>query len=95
MMISQGNAAWNLYNREKKTVCIKYYSWEPWKLNHLTVLNFEMCLGQYLQYLGSGNFQNTELIAGLSDQQRQLFCWTDAVFAGLGHRSTRLFRRLR
>ena len=58
-------------------------------------MNLETCLEQYL---GNGNFQNTELIAVLSDQQRQLFCWTDAradaVFAGLGHRSTRLFLRL-
>ena len=61
------------------------------KLNNWTVLNLEMCLEQYL---GNGNFWNTELIAGLSDQQRQLFCWTDVVFGGLGHRSTRLFQRL-
>ena len=27
VIISQGNAAWN--TREKKTVCIKYYTWEP------------------------------------------------------------------
>ena len=40
------------------------------------------------------NFQKPELIAGLSDQHRQLFCWTEAVFAGLGHRSGGLFRRL-
>ena len=38
--------------------------------------------------------KKTEVIAGLSDQHGQLFCWTDAVFAGLGHRSGRLFRRL-
>ena len=41
------------------------------------------------------NFQKLELIAGLSDQHRQLFCWTDSVFAGLGHRSSGLFRRLK
>ena len=38
--------------------------------------------------------RKTELIAGLSDHHRQVFCWTDAVFVVLGHRSTRLFRRL-
>ena len=32
---------------------------------HRTVLNFEMCVEQY--HLGNGNFQKTELIAGLSD----------------------------
>ena len=81
------------YDR-KNTICIKYYTWEPRKLYNQTVLNLEMCLKQYL---GNGNFWNThdtELIAGLSDQQRWLFCWTDAVFGVLGHRSTRLFRRL-
>ena len=47
------------------------------------------------QYLGNVNLKiKTELIAGLSDHHRQVFCWTDAVFAGLGHWSTRLFRRL-
>ena len=56
-------------------------------LNHLTVLNFETCLEQYF---GNGNFPKPELIAGLSDHHRQLFCRTDAVFAGLGHWSSRL-----
>ena len=79
IMISKGNATWNTTEN----------------LNHQTVLNFETCFMCLEQYLGNVNFQNTELIAGLSDQQRQLFCWTGAVFAGLGHRSTRLFRRLR
>ena len=63
-------------------------------LNHLTVLNFETYLEQYL---GNGNhLKKTELIAGLSDQHKQFFCWTDAVFADLGHRwrSGRLFRRI-
>ena len=78
IMISKGNATWNTTEN----------------LNHQTVLNFETCFMCLELYLGNVNFQNTELIAGLSDQQRQLFCWTDAVFAGLGHRSTRLFRRL-
>ena len=43
---------------------------------------------------GNGNFQKTELIAGLSDQHRLLFCRTDALFAGLGRQSIRLFQRL-
>ena len=60
-------------------------------LNDYAVLNFETC---WEQYLGNVNFQKPELIAGLSDQHRQFFCWTDAVFAGLGHRSGGLFRRL-
>ena len=59
--------------------------------NHYCVLNFETCLEQYL---GDGNFQKPEPIAGLLDQHRQLLCWTDAVFAGLGHRSGGLIRRL-
>ena len=40
-------------------------NWELWKVKSLNVLNFETCLEQYL---GNGNFQNTELIAGLLDQ---------------------------
>ena len=40
------------------------------------------------------NFRKLELIGGLSDQHRQLLCWTDAVFASLGLRSSGLFRRL-
>ena len=50
-----------------------------------------MCLKQVFRQC---EFPKPELIASLSDQHRQVFCWTDAVFAGLGHRSTRLFRRL-
>ena len=88
-MISQGNAAWNMTEKIQFVSNATLENHE--KLNNQTVLNLEMCLKQY------GNFWNThdtELIAGLSDQQRWLFCWTDAVFGGLGHRSTRLFRRL-
>ena len=43
---------------------------------------------------GEWEFQKPELIAGLLDQLRQPFSWTDAVFAGLGHRSGGLFWRL-
>ena len=76
------------YNRKNS---IKYYTREPWESKSLNNFEFETCLEQYL---GNGNFQKPELIAGLSDQLRQPFCWTDAVFAGLGHRSSGLFRRL-
>ena len=85
IMISQGNAAWNA----QKHLDFALENHE--NLNDYAVLNFETCLEQYL---GNVNFQKPEPIAGLSDQHRQFFCWTDAVFAGLGHRSGGLFRRL-
>ena len=69
----------------KNPVVIKCYTWEQSKsklLNSLQLWN------------QNGNFRKLELIGGLSDQQRQLLCRTDTVFASLGLRSSGLFRRL-
>ena len=69
----------------KNLVLIKCYTWEWYKsklLNSLQLWN------------QNGNFRKLEFIGRLSDQQRQLLCRTDTVFASLGLRSSGLFRRL-
>ena len=69
----------------KNPVLSKCCTWEQWKSNSLNSLELRN---------RNVNFRKLELIGGLSDQQRQLLCWTDAVFASLGLRSSGLFRRL-
>ena len=90
IMVSQGNAAWT--TTEKKTFVLNATFKNQENLNHQTVLNFETCLEQYF---GNGNLKKPRTNCCLSDHHRQLFCQTDAVFAGLGQWSSRLFRRLK
>ena len=69
----------------KNPVLIKCYTWEQYK---------SKLLNSWQLWNQNGNFRKLELIGGLSDQQRQLLCRTDTVFASLGLRSSGLFRRL-